>query len=141
MTQTSDTNSRIARLEALMLEIAASNLRHERTNDNQSEALATLSEGVARHEQRIAEHEEWQRQQEAAIARHNEWQAAHERRITEHEEWQAEQEAATQRHTERMERIEAQQEVNMQAIAQLTAGLVELRNLVTDYLKGRSNLG
>jgi chromosome segregation ATPase len=111
MTQANDP-SRLDRLEALMLEIAASNLRHDRDID--------------RVDERITQHEQWQVQ--------------HEQRIAEHEEWQRQHEASMQRHEERMERIETQQELNIQAIAQFTAGLVELRVLVSDYIQGRSQI-
>ena len=91
MTQANETNSRIARLEALMLEIAASNLRHARqsryrkgrTNDRQDES-------ITQHEREMAE-------------------------------------------------IRAMQRLDQEQLAELTAGLIELRNLVTDYLRGRSN--
>ncbi|NJN85566.1 MAG: hypothetical protein HC881_03655 [Leptolyngbyaceae cyanobacterium SL_7_1] len=72
MTQTNDTNSRITRLEALMLEIAASNLRHDRTNDRQDDAIARHEQWQTEERERQQRHqermEEWQRQQEAAIA-------------------------------------------------------------------------
>jgi hypothetical protein len=83
MTQTNETNSRIARLEALMLEVAASNLRHERTSNDQTQRSD-------RHEQEMAD-------------------------------------------------IRAMQRLNQEAIANLTASMQELRNLVADYLRGRSN--
>lgn len=37
-----------------------------------------------------------------------------------------------------IDRISAQQALNQQAIAELTASITELRNLVSDYLQGRS---
>lgn len=119
MTQTNETNSRIARLEALMLEIAASNLRHDRDIDRQDNTLVRHNERITQHEQRQVESEEWQRQHERRIAEHEEWQRQHEAAIARHDEWQRQQD-------ERM--------------AEFTAGLLELRNLVTDYLRGRSNL-
>lgn len=116
MTQTSETNSRIARLEALMLEIAASNLRHDRDIDNQSEA-------IDRHEQRITEHEEWQAQQEQHI-----------------EEWQRQQESAITTHEREMAEIRSMQRLNQEQLAELTAGLLELRNLVANYIQSRAQI-
>ena len=112
MTQTHDQPSRLDRIEALTLELAAANLRHDRTIDSNTTT--------------IARHDEWLTQQAQAISRHEQWQAEHE--------------AAMQRHETTMQRIEAQQELNQQAIAQFTAGLVELRTLVSDYLQGRSQI-
>jgi archaellum component FlaC len=48
MTQANETNSRIARLEALTLEIAAANLRHDRAIEQQSERFDRIDERLDR---------------------------------------------------------------------------------------------
>jgi chromosome segregation ATPase len=62
MTQTNETNSRIERLEALMLEIAAANLRHDRDIDQNNTAIARHDEEFSRInvalEQSAARHDE-----------------------------------------------------------------------------------
>lgn len=82
MTQASETETRFARLEALTMELAAANLRHDSRMD----------------------------------------------RI----------EAALERIGEKQEAINTQQEINTQAIAGLTASIVELRNMVADDIQRRS---
>jgi DNA-directed RNA polymerase len=62
---------------------------------------------------------------QSAIIRHEQWLADHITAIACHEQWKADHEAATRR-------IDAQQELNIQAIAQFTAGLEELRVLDTN---------
>jgi predicted S18 family serine protease len=48
------------------------------------------------------------------------------------------QQTAIAQHDRTLSRIEAQQELNTQAIAHLTANLLELRTLVANYIQGRS---
>lgn len=68
MTQTSDP-SRLDRLEALTLEIAAANLRHDRDIDQNSTAIARHDEWLIQQAQAIARHEQWQAEHEAAMQR------------------------------------------------------------------------
>ncbi|NJP11921.1 MAG: hypothetical protein HC866_22650 [Leptolyngbyaceae cyanobacterium RU_5_1] len=95
-----------------------------------------------------------QTDQEAAIARHEQWLADQETAIARHEQWLADQEAASVRHEQAIARHEQemgeiralqqsnqeQLALNQEQLALLTAGLVDLRNLVADYLQGRSQL-
>ncbi len=96
-------------------------------------AIIRHEQWLADHTTALARHEQWKAEQEAAIRRHERWKAEQEAAIARHEQWKAEHEAA-------MRRIDAQQELNIQAIAQFTAGLEELRILVTNYIRGRENL-
>jgi 5,10-methylenetetrahydrofolate reductase len=41
--------------------------------------------------------------------------------------------------TERIDQVTAQQAANQEAIAHLTASILDLRNVVSDYIQGRSN--
>jgi len=67
-------------------------------------------------------------------------------RGTQHEHWLTEHEITIQRIDNTLARTAAQQEANAQQIAlnrqdiaSLTAGILDLRNLVADYLQGRTS--
>lgn len=62
----------------------------------------------------------------------------HNAAIARHEQWLSEQAAAQTRHNREIEAIRALQEVNAQQLNTLTAGLLELRGMVADYIQGRS---
>jgi hypothetical protein len=97
MTQASETENRFARLEALTLELAAVNLRHDSKLDRVEAALERQNHRMDRIEAILAEMADYQR--EVAIR--------HEQRFSENE----------------------------QAIAGLTASIVELRNIVADNIQ------
>ncbi|NJP12693.1 MAG: NAD-glutamate dehydrogenase [Leptolyngbyaceae cyanobacterium RU_5_1] len=56
------------------------------------------------------------------------------------QEWLTQHEQAIARHEQEMAEIRAMQQLNQEQLALLTAGLLDLRNLVSDYLQGRSQL-
>jgi NifB/MoaA-like Fe-S oxidoreductase len=148
MTQTNETDttrSRFERLEALTLEIAAANMRHDRNFERLNEASLRHDEELkafraAMVEQQKRSDEEFS-QMRAAMA---------EQRKRSDEEFQAIRAAMAeqQRHNdEEFNRINAtlnhvsqQQQLNQEQLNQFTAGMVELRNLVADYIQGRSTL-
>ena len=133
MTQANETNSRIARLEALTLEIAAANLRHDRDIDQNKTAIARHDEEFSRinatlatitqAQQRTEEQQEVNAQQIAANAEQI-------NSLSQRFEDIAQQQEATA----------AQQDINQQQLATLTAGLLELRTLVANYIQSRSQL-
>jgi hypothetical protein len=58
--------------------------------------------------------------------------------IARHEQWQAEHEARMARIEQHLEATAAQQALNTQAIAHLTASILDLRNLVADHIQSRN---
>lgn len=78
-----------------------------------------------------AELTEFARVHNAAIARHEQW-------LTEQQETLAQINASLQETAQSQARTQEQQEINTQEIANLRASILDLRNLVADYLQGRS---
>lgn len=93
--------------------------RHDQEMAEIRAILATTATQQHTNTQRTTEHEEWLAAQQEAIARHEEWLA---------------------RQQEASDRIDAQQQANAEAIANLTASILDLRNLVADYIQNRENL-
>jgi predicted transcriptional regulator len=87
-----------------------------------------------------------------AIARHDQWQAEHEARMTRIEaileatavQQQLNQDAIAnlaaqqQLNQDAIANLAAQQQLNQEGIADLRASILDLRNLVADYIQGRS---
>lgn len=62
----------------------------------------------------------------------------HNAAIARHEQWLSDISGILTETAQRQAQTQAQQEVNAQEIANLRASILDLRNLVADYLQGRS---
>lgn len=111
MTQDNENGSRLNRIEALMLELATASVRH----DNESSHINATLDRLAERQDRIAEQQE---QNNRTIARLAEQQEQNNRAIAQ---------------------LTAEQQLGRQDINTLTANIEDLRNLVADYLQGRSH--
>lgn len=120
MTQNNGNGSRLDRLEAIMLDLAAASVRHDNEFSRINATLAQIAEQQQESAIRLTQIAE---QQQQSANRH-----------TQHEE-------AIARIDERLESITAQQGQNTQNIGNLTASIQELRNMLADYIEGRSNKG
>ncbi len=73
---------------------------------------------------------------------------AHQTAIARHEQWQAEQESASRRHDIEMSEVRAtlatiasQQALNTQEINRLTAGMIDLRDQVSNFVRSQEQPG
>jgi alpha-D-ribose 1-methylphosphonate 5-triphosphate diphosphatase PhnM len=73
---------------------------------------------------------------------------AHQIAIARHDQWQAEQEAASRQHNAEMAEIRAtlaaiasQQALNTQEISRLTAGMIDLRDQVSNFVRSQEQPG
>ena len=62
---------------------------------------------------------------------------AHNTALADHDQWLTRQQATLEQTNAILAATAAQQQINTQEIADLRASLVDLRNLLADYLRGR----
>lgn len=72
-----------------------------------------------------------------AIARHEQWQAEHEARMARIEAILEATAVQQQHNQEAIANLAAQQQLNQEGVADLRASILDLRNLVADYIQGR----
>lgn len=138
--------------------LAASVIRQEQWRIQQE---ATIAQMTARMSESDMRHEQWRVQQEATIAQINaslaetnaslaetnaglaetrEGLAETRAGIAEIRAGLAETRALVDQNAQQQAELQAMQRLNQEQLALLSAGLVELRNLVADYLQGRSQM-
>ncbi|PZV07962.1 MAG: hypothetical protein DCF22_21105 [Leptolyngbya sp.] len=96
-----------------------------RHNQEMAEFRAALRQSSEQHNREMSEFRE---NQEQSSDRHN----------REMSEFRENQEQASDRHNRDIEAISRLAQLNQEQLNLLTAGLLELRTLVADYLQGRS---
>ncbi|HEY9648410.1 MAG TPA: hypothetical protein V6C88_18675 [Chroococcidiopsis sp.] len=119
MTYTQDTPSRLDRIEALMLEIATASVRHDNEFSRINATLQTMGTRLDQVTERIDQVTERIDQVTERIDR-----------VTER----------IDQVTERIDQVTIQQAANQEAIAHLTASILDLRNVVSDYIQRRSDV-
>lgn len=113
MTQFDDqTRSRIARIEALTLEIAASNLRHDRVLNHHDDEFQRVNARLDRID--------LQQERNAQVI--------------------ANTDLLQERNAQMIANLAVQQNLNQEAIANLMASIQELRHMVADYIQRRMQL-
>jgi chromosome segregation ATPase len=118
MTQANSNGSRLDRIEAILLDLAAGSVRHDNMMAQHAAAIARHDEAMVRHDEAMAQHA-------AAMVRHDEEFS----RIN----------TTLEQISARQATIAAQQEENNEQIARLTASIVELRNVVADNIRQRES--
>lgn len=118
MTQTNGNGSRLDRIEAIMLDLAAASVRHDNTFSRHDEDFNRINRTL----QKIAEA---QKQTHAL-------QQANAQQIEQNQH-------AIAQNQQAIAQLTAEQQLSRQDINTLTASIQDLRNLVADYIESRSS--
>jgi len=138
MTQSNENGSRLDRIEVILLELTGASIRHDnefsRINaslDRVAKQQETNTQAIAQNQQVIAQNQQAIAQNQRAITQNQQAIAQNQQAITQIRQAIAQNQRA-------IAQLTAEQQLSRQDINILTASIQDLRNLVADYIQGRS---